>query len=164
MAYTKLFSSIVHSTIWREPEHVKIVWITMLALASKRGVVSASVPGLADVARVSLEKCEDALARLSSPDPHSRSKVSEGRRIQEVDGGWELINHRYYRELRDEDQERIDAAERQRRHRASLSRDVTPVTPPSPSLSPSPVSSNIYKPPLKEYTKPPIRRTSTEPI
>jgi len=120
MAYTKLFSSIIHSTIWREAPNVKIVWVTMLALASKRGVVSASVPGLADVSRVSLEETLDALTKLSAPDPFSRSKAEEGRRIHEVDGGWQIINHTYYRELRDEDQERIDAAARQRKHRVAV--------------------------------------------
>ncbi len=33
MAYTKLFHSIVTSTIWRETDPTRIVWITMLALA-----------------------------------------------------------------------------------------------------------------------------------
>jgi len=112
----------------------------MLAMASKRGVVSASLPGMADVARFSLDEAVDARARLSAPDPFSRSKTDEGRRIHEIDGGWQIINHTHYRELRDEDQERIDAAERQRKHRA-LSREVTKVTavtPPAPAPAPSP--------------------------
>jgi hypothetical protein len=130
MAYTKLFASIVHSTIWREPAHVKIVWVTMLALASRRGVVSASLPGLADCARVTLEECVDAIERLKAPDKHSRSKAQGGRRVEEVEGGWSLINYRYYRDLRDEDENRLKDAERQRRHREETrSRNVTAVTP-----------------------------------
>ena len=50
--YTKLHSNIIHSTIWRAPNHVRLVWITMLALCDRDGVVEASVPGLADAARV----------------------------------------------------------------------------------------------------------------
>jgi hypothetical protein len=79
--FAKLFSSIVHSTIWREDDHVRIVWITMLALANKHGVVEASVPGLADASRVSLEQCEEALKKLESPDQYSRSQDFEGRRV-----------------------------------------------------------------------------------
>jgi hypothetical protein len=45
--YTKLFSSIVSSTLWREPAATKVVWITMLALADRHGEVEASIPGLA---------------------------------------------------------------------------------------------------------------------
>ena len=91
--YTKLFSSIVASTIWREPDHVRLVWITMLAISDGCGQVHASVPGLADLARVSIEHCEDALSRLSAPDEYSRTKDHEGRRIEEIDGGWLILNY-----------------------------------------------------------------------
>lgn len=104
--YTKLFSSIVASTIWREPHEVRIVWITMLAMANKQGVVDAAVPGLADMARVSIESCETALARLESPDPHSRTPDNEGRRIKKVPGGWLILNHAKYRERMGADERR----------------------------------------------------------
>jgi uncharacterized phage protein (TIGR02220 family) len=55
------------------------------------------VPGLAVIARVSTEECRAALATLSSPDPDSRTKEHEGRRIREVDGGWLLLNYAKYR-------------------------------------------------------------------
>jgi hypothetical protein len=95
--YTKLFSSIIDSTIWRESKETKIVWITMLAKADAKGVVEASLPGLADAARVTLEECIKALKVLSSSDEYSRTKTNEGRRIQEVEGGWLILNHDYYR-------------------------------------------------------------------
>ncbi len=95
--YTKLFGSIVASTIWRESKETKIVWITMLALSNKYGVVEASLPGLADLARVSLEDTKTAIEVLLSPDSFSRTKDFEGRRIEEVDGGWAILNHGKYR-------------------------------------------------------------------
>jgi len=55
--YTKLFSSIVHSTVWRESNHVRLVWVTLLALCDRDGRVEASVPGLADAARVTVPEC-----------------------------------------------------------------------------------------------------------
>jgi hypothetical protein len=116
--YTKLFSSIVHSTVWREPNHVRLVWVTMLAIADKDGEVGASIPGLADVARVSIEECEDAIAVLSSPDPYSRTPDYEGRRIEATAGGWTLLNHGQYRDRASAEERRVKDAERKRRTRA----------------------------------------------
>jgi hypothetical protein len=104
--YTKLFSSIVTSTIWRETKEVKIVWITMLALADQYGVVEASIPGLADAARVSIDECKEAIKHLEGPDEYSRSKDFDGRRIEAIDGGWKLLNHAKYREKMSEDDRR----------------------------------------------------------
>jgi predicted nucleic acid-binding Zn-ribbon protein len=118
--FTKLFSGLVHSTVWREEMHVKVVWITMLALADRHGHVLASMPGLADASRVSLEQCEDALARLSAPDKHSRTKEHEGRRIEPVDGGWSLFNYVKYRNLRDDENRRQQVREAVSRHRAKV--------------------------------------------
>lgn len=95
--FTKLFSDIVMSTIWREDDKTRIVWITMLATADAEGNVSASVPGLADAARVSVEDCRRALSNLAAPDPDSRTKDFEGRRITEIEGGWHIINYIKYR-------------------------------------------------------------------
>lgn len=96
--YTKLFGSIIHSTIWRESKEVKIVWITMLAMANKQGIVEASLPALADAARVTLEECIEALKVLSRPDQYSRSKEYDGRRVEEAEGGWVVLNHGKYRD------------------------------------------------------------------
>ena len=104
--YTKLFSSIVTSTVWGEPDHVRLVWITMLALSNKDGIVEASIPGLAKMAGVTLLDCESALKRLEGPDKYSRTKDFEGRRITLIDGGWQLINHAKYRAKMSKDERR----------------------------------------------------------
>jgi hypothetical protein len=104
--YTKLFGSIIASTIWREDNETRIVWITMLAMADQRGEVSASLPGLSDFARVSIPDTERALAKLLAPDPYSRTKDHDGRRIQEIDGGWLILNHAKYRQALSKDDRR----------------------------------------------------------
>ena len=116
--FTKLWQSIVSSTVWREEPDVKVVWVTLLALANRVGVVQASVPGLAALANVSLEQCVAALAKFAAPDKWSRTKDREGRRIEEVDGGWVLINHGKYRNMRDEDTRREQVRQAVARHRA----------------------------------------------
>jgi hypothetical protein len=67
-------------------------------MKDKEGRVFASVIGLADRSKVTLEECQLALNRLSSPDPHSRSPEFEGRRIEAIDGGWSVLNHFKYRD------------------------------------------------------------------
>lgn len=96
--YTKLFSTILASTIWGASKETKIVWITMLAMADKYGAVHASIPGLATMARLTNQEVEAALSDLLSPDPYSRTKDFEGRRIEPIDGGWLVLNHAKYRE------------------------------------------------------------------
>jgi hypothetical protein len=104
--YTKLFGSIVASTIWEESNETRIVWITMLAMADQYGIVDSSVPGLAKFAKVSIEDTQLALKTLMSPDPYSRSKEYDGRRIQETDGGWLILNHGKYRAKSNYDERR----------------------------------------------------------
>ncbi len=117
MGYTKLFSEIVMSTVWREKDTTRLVWITMLALRNRHHIVEASIPGLADCARVSIKACRVALKILSDPDPDSRSQEQEGRRIEEVDGGWFIINGEKYRRKMSEDERREKNAIYQKNHR-----------------------------------------------
>lgn len=76
----------------------------MLAMSNKLGYVSASIGGLAHEARVTREECEKALNVLKSPDNDSRSKEFDGRRIEIVDGGFQLLNHQKYRAMRSEEE------------------------------------------------------------
>lgn len=128
--YTKLFGSIVASTIWREPNETRIVWITMLAMANKSGVVEASVPGLADMARVGIDACLGALAALEAPDVYSRTKEFEGRRIEPCDGGWYILNHSKYRAKMGADERREYLRLKQQEARDRKKAAPPPTTPP----------------------------------
>jgi hypothetical protein len=116
--FTKLFGSIVTSTIWRQDNETRIVWITMLAIADRLGIVSASVPGLAALANLEIEECLAALEKLRSPDAWSRTKDHEGRRICDVDGGWKIVNYVKYRELGSDIDRRNYLRLKQREHRS----------------------------------------------
>lgn len=116
--YTKLFNSILASTVWSEPDEVRIAWITLLAMAGKDGIVEGSTPGLSVFARLSLDATRKALERLASPDPDSRSKEHEGRRIEAIEGGWRLINHAKYRQKLGKDERREYLKIKQREQRA----------------------------------------------
>ena len=112
--FTKLHSKIVYSSVWREPMHVRIVWITMLALANQDGVVEGAANGLAHLAGVTIDEFQDAIGVLCGPDPHS-SDGTTGERVEKVPGGWFIINHANYRDVRTREQ--IKTAERVRKHR-----------------------------------------------
>jgi uncharacterized phage protein (TIGR02220 family) len=115
--YTKLFNSILASTIWREDDKTRIVWITLLAMSDKNGICETSIPSLADIARVTLPDCEAALDKLKAPDSYSRTKEHQGRRIEECDGGFRLLNHAKYRAKMSADERREYNRVKQAEHR-----------------------------------------------
>lgn len=116
--YTKLSSTLITSTVWRESAATRVVWITFLAMKNQHGEVWGSIPGMADMARVTVAECEAALAVLTAPDPYSRSHEHDGRRLRPIDGGWIVINHEKYRDLFNAEQRRTLTAARVRSHRA----------------------------------------------
>lgn len=124
--FVKLYGTILDSTIWLEPLPTKVVWITMLAMADATGCVRSSIPNLAKRAGVSRQECEDALVTLSAPDPDSKTPDYEGRRIERIDGGWFILNHRKYRDMRTDAQ--IATAERVKNWRHNKGVTVTEVT------------------------------------
>jgi len=97
--YAKVFSTILASSVWTYDDQTRLVWITMLVLMDMEGNVRGSIPGLAHFARVPLESCKRALETFLSPDPDSASKGHDGRRIKEIDGGWNILNSEKYRDM-----------------------------------------------------------------
>jgi len=81
---------ITGSTVWLENDETRIVWITLLALADDNGEIWASVPELADFARVTVAHTEAALSKFLQPDPY------EGRRIEWIPGGWKVLDYQKY--------------------------------------------------------------------
>lgn len=129
--YVKLFGSILQSSIWGESSDVRVVWVTLLALADRDGIVEASVPGLAHEARVSRAVCQGALDIFLAPDPDSKTTSNDGRRIEPCEGGWRLLNYELHQDRKSAADLRSKGAERMRRYRErNASSDVTlrPVT------------------------------------
>jgi hypothetical protein len=96
--YSKLFASIITSTIWLEDHPTRIVWFALLATCDSEGIVQGSIPGFASLARVTVGEMRHAVSRLSAPDPDSRTPDHEGRRIEACEGGWVILNYPKYRE------------------------------------------------------------------
>lgn len=126
MAYTKLHSSIVGSSLWLEPMSTRILFITLIALADKDGMIFGSRKGLARMANIPETDVESAWDALLSPDDDSsdlvRSPEHQGRRVECVSGGFRLLNHAYYRNLRNDDDRRDQNREAQARFREKNAR------------------------------------------
>lgn len=122
--YTKLHSIIVNSSVWGLSSDTRVVWVTLMAQADRYGEVQSSVCGLARAAVVSEEAVEEAIKCFMSPDHRSRTKTNEGRRVEEIEGGWRLINYPMYRKRMSKEDQLAKAAVRQQRHR-DKKREVT---------------------------------------
>ena len=121
--WTPIFSKIVDSSIWSEPDYVCKVFVTMLALKDSDQVVRHTAfalgrkcwPGdLQAEARVL-----DALNILSSPDKRRiEPQLHEGRRIQKVEGGWFILNGQQYEDMMRSINRRAYKAAKQAEYRA----------------------------------------------
>ena len=120
MPFVKLDCRILDKSIWRESAEVCKIWITILAMADANGMVEASIIGISDRARISLPDTESALNKFMGPDPYSTNPENNGRRIERVTGGFQILNYQIYRE------KDHSTATRQRRHREKL-KGVTPL-------------------------------------
>ncbi len=90
--YTILKSSIINSSIWNEDAETCKVWVTLLAMRNKDGEIYASVGGLAHQCRLPVEVTRVALEKFMAPEDDSSSR-DDGRRIEQIAGGWRLLNH-----------------------------------------------------------------------
>lgn len=138
-SYTKLFRGITTSTIVSEPLATRWLWVTMLAQCDASGCVWGSMPGLARLANITLEECEQALACFMSPDPYSRTPDNEGRRIEAIPRGWRLLNHSIYDYMRSKE-ERLEYQrnwDRENRGNRANSRSRHPATPDNPRQPPT---------------------------
>lgn len=126
--YTKLFDSIFMSTIWLEDNATRIVWIALLGKKDRHGIVEGSIPGLAHLARVTVDEAEAAINKFLAPDPHSRTSDHDGRRIERVDGGWLILNHEKYRDMLSKEDKLERDRIRQQRKRDHLKLSAKSVT------------------------------------
>lgn len=138
--FTRLFQSILESSVWCEDSDTKVVWITLLAMADMKGCVFAAVPGLSKRAGVPLAKTREALELFQRPDPDSqdleRCPENEGRRIERISGGWRILNHEFYQKLASAEDRRLKANARVQKHRDGVKAAASgSVSSPSESVS-----------------------------
>lgn len=98
--YNKLFTKILDSSVWLEPDATRLVWITFIAMMDEDGFVALSTIGnVAARARVSMPAAKRAIESLEGPDKHADDQEFEGRRIERVPNGWMVLNAEKYRNI-----------------------------------------------------------------
>ncbi len=107
--YGKVFTSIFDGSLYGNFE-ATVVMMAMVSLADRDGVVDMTAQSMAARTGYPLTVIETGLKTLAQPDPKSRSKDEEGRRIvlldPERDWGWRLVNYAKYRSIRSNDDRR----------------------------------------------------------
>lgn len=96
--FTKLDRTILQSSIMLADGDTFKAWIALLAATDSDGIARISPVFLATICHISMDKCMEILDFFMQPDPYSRSKASDGRRIQVVEDGYYVINYLDYRE------------------------------------------------------------------
>jgi hypothetical protein len=97
MSYTPLDSDFLTSTLLQEGPDVVSVWALVLASADKLGESGMQPTVAASLLRISVERADAAFAVLTQPDPRSRNREYEGRRLVPTDdGGWFIVSHQKY--------------------------------------------------------------------
>ncbi len=116
--YNKIFTKILDSSIWLEPDATRIVWLTCIAAMDEDGFcMFASPANLAHRANVTLTAALAALETLEGPDANSSDHDNEGRRLERVPGGWMVLNAAKYRELVSRELAKLGNRRRVQRHR-----------------------------------------------
>lgn len=117
MAYTPLDETLLRSTLLKEGPVVVATFTLILASRDRYGETDLTPSAVAGLMRITEAEAERAFEVLSSPDPKSRNREHEGRRIIPTeDGRWQIVSSEKYQRRAS----REAAAERQRRHRARL--------------------------------------------
>jgi hypothetical protein len=149
MSFTLLWQKILRSSLWvQESKETRIVWIALLALKDKDGVIQSSLIGLADAAKVTVEECSAALETLMSPDLNDTSGVEEGRRIRKVQGGWQIINNDLYRFSTEAKREFWRQS--QQDYRQERRKQAAPEPPNKPEEEAKPPRERFIKPTMEE--------------
>lgn len=120
LLYAKIYEQIFDSSL-AENYQVRHVFEDLLKLADQEGVVDRTHEAISRRTNVPLEIVRMAIAELEKPDGRSKSKAHEGRRIirleEHRDWGWKIVNHGYYRKLKNADEKRQADKDRQRKNR-----------------------------------------------
>lgn len=128
--YSKLFASILDSSVWLEDDATRIVWLTFLAAKDGEGFARfAAIENLARRANVSVEKAQRAVEILEAPDNKSSNPENEGRRVERVPGGWMVLNAKIYDDMVKREDERAATRKRVALHR-QRKRNESPPAPP----------------------------------
>jgi hypothetical protein len=99
--YTPIYDHMLSGTLYGRWPHTGI-WACLLSRASREGVIDEVPASLAAAIGVPVDLLLQCIHDFMQPDPGSRTKDHEGRRLELLDPnrdwGWRILNHGKYRE------------------------------------------------------------------
>lgn len=109
--YAKVFVQIYDGTLCTKgPWEALVTFQQFLVLADPEGNVDMTAEAISRRTTIPLQIIEKGIKALAKPDPESRTPTEEGRRLIPLsDGrnwGWKIVNYKYYRELKREEDRR----------------------------------------------------------
>lgn len=119
--YAKLFSSVLDSSLMDEDITTRLTFLLMLAAADRDGRVNFSDQALARRLNLPIEDLQRALDKLTRPDPNSRTRDHEGRRVirDESGSGYILPNYGKFRDTKNGEDQRAMWREKKRAQRST---------------------------------------------
>ena len=101
MSWCPVFEAILDSSVWAEPDHVRLVFMTMLFKKDYEHMVYGTAFNIATWSRKTEAEVLDALKVLSEPDKRRlEPQEHEGRRILKAGPNqWFIINGAKYQAL-----------------------------------------------------------------
>lgn len=111
--YAKVFRQMYTGSMYGAGLHVFAVWGWMLANKDAEGHVEVNPVMVANMLGGLPEDVQEALAYLLKPDPASRAKEHDGRRVIKIgEYEYEIVNHAKYRDKASKDNKRQADRER----------------------------------------------------
>lgn len=152
--YAKIFTQILDSSLV-EDYPARCVFMDLLLLADKHGVVDMTPEAIARRTNAPLKVVKAAIAKLSEVDPQSRTKDEDGRRIilldDHRDWGWQIVNFVHYHKMQSEEDRREYMREYMREKRRE--KPLAPVSTPLALLTHANANANANKDANKDKDK-----------
>jgi hypothetical protein len=118
--FAKIFGQIYDSSI-AEDYNCRRMFMDLLVLADPTGAVDMTLEAISRRTNVPFDEVSRYVGQLCAPDPKSRSKLEEGKRLVPLDKsrdwGWKIVNYQHYRRLKDEEARRSYFRNAQREYR-----------------------------------------------
>lgn len=128
--FAKVFGQIFDSSI-AEDYNCRRMFMDLLVLADSEGAVDMTLEAISRRTNVPIAEVEKYIKELCQPDPMSRSKLHEGKRLIPLDSerpwGWQIVNYHHYREIKDEEARRSYFRDAKRKERKKKRLSLTGV-------------------------------------
>jgi hypothetical protein len=111
MMFTKIFESMYDGTLRSTcPWQAMVTFQQFLILSDQEGFVDMTPEAISFRTGIPLEIIQVGIAALEQPDPGSRRREEEGRRIVRIADhrawGWQIVNYTHYLKIRSEEERR----------------------------------------------------------